>query len=104
MYALVSAQWSHMVPQLPIKTLYVFKRHMIAIQRNIMLLDTSLTVLKQPGTFDIFVEILRYPQLDGKLNYLLTRRSHFVNSDTTLLERLWQLMQIIWVTEGIFLG
>ena len=40
-FALVLAQWYHMVPQLPIKSMYVYKTHMIAIQSNLMLLDTS---------------------------------------------------------------
>ena len=40
-FALVSAQWYHMVPHLPIKSLYVYKIHMIAIQSILMQLDTS---------------------------------------------------------------
>ena len=55
-FALVFAQWYHMVPQLPIKSLYGYQIHMFAIQTITMLLDTSLTISKQPETFDYFVE------------------------------------------------
>ena len=40
-FALVLAQWCHMVPQLPINSLFVYKIHMIAIQSILMLVDTS---------------------------------------------------------------
>ena len=56
-FALVLAQWCHMVPQLPIKSLYVYKIHMIAIQSNHILLETRWTILKQPETFDSFVDV-----------------------------------------------
>ena len=54
--ALVLAQWYHMVPQLPIKSLYVYRIHMVAIQSILMLSDTSQTFLKQPETFDYLLE------------------------------------------------
>ena len=40
-FALVLAQWYHMVPELPIKSLYVYNIHMIVVQSNLMLLETS---------------------------------------------------------------
>ena len=40
-FALILAQWYHMVPQLPIKSLYVYKIYRIAIQSILMLSDTS---------------------------------------------------------------
>ena len=60
-FALVLAQWYHMVPQLPIKMLHVHKIHMIAIQSFLMLLDNSVTILKQPETFNYFVENFQIP-------------------------------------------
>ena len=100
-FALVLAQWYHMVPQLPIKMLHIHKIHMIAIQCFLMLLDSSVTILKQLETFDYFVENFQIPQQYRELNYLHARRSHFGNSDTTFPELLWKLMQLIWVTSGI---
>ena len=56
-FALVSAQWYHMVPQLPIKSFYVYKIHTIVIQNILMLLGTSLTILKQLETFDYLIVV-----------------------------------------------
>ena len=40
-FALALAQWYHMVPELPIKSLYVYMIHMVTIQSNLLVLETS---------------------------------------------------------------
>ena len=60
-FVLVSAQWNHTVPQLPIKRSYVHKIHMIAIQSFLLSLDNSKTISKQPEAFDYFVEYFQIP-------------------------------------------